>query len=143
MFSDKELAYLKAQRLGRIATVSRDGQADVAPVGYDFDGDYFYVGGRNLFKTFKYINVQANPKVAFVVDDLENANPYKPRGVKVHGRADFVTRNGYVGEGTYIRIKPDTFWSWGIEAETIQGDKAVLSKGRAAGEVSDRTILKY
>jgi pyridoxamine 5'-phosphate oxidase family protein len=37
MFSDKEIAYLQSQRLARIATVSKERQPDVAPVGFDFD----------------------------------------------------------------------------------------------------------
>lgn len=143
MFTEKELAYLKSQRLGRIATVSKDGQPDVAPVGYDFDGEHFYVGGRNVFKTLKFLNVQANPKVAFAVDDFEDANPHKPRGLKVHGTAELIDHNGYVGAGIYIRIKPETIWSWGIEAETIQGDKAVMSKRQAAGGLNDQTLLKF
>ncbi len=38
MFSDKEIQYIKSQRLARIATVSAQVQPDVAPVGFDFDG---------------------------------------------------------------------------------------------------------
>ena len=44
MFSEKEIAYLKSQRLERIATVFNQLQPDVAPVGFDFDGTYSYVG---------------------------------------------------------------------------------------------------
>jgi hypothetical protein len=31
-----------------------DGIPDVAPVGFDFDGSYFYIGGMNITKTTKY-----------------------------------------------------------------------------------------
>jgi pyridoxamine 5'-phosphate oxidase family protein len=115
MFSDKELSYLQSQRLARIATVSKELQPDVAPVGFDFDGEYFYIGGRNISVTFKYKNVQSNPRVSLVVDDMESINPWKPRGIKVHGTADLVEHKGYAGAGTYIRIKPAKRWSWGIE----------------------------
>jgi len=64
MFSEKEIAYLKSQRLARVATVSKEAQPDVAPVGFDFDGTYFYVGGVNLPKTLKYKKTQNNPSVA-------------------------------------------------------------------------------
>jgi hypothetical protein len=40
--------------LARIATTSEDMQPDVAPVGFDFDGTYFYVGGINLPTNLKY-----------------------------------------------------------------------------------------
>ena len=42
MFSEKEIAYLKSQKLARIATVSADGEPDVAPVGFTFDGQRFH-----------------------------------------------------------------------------------------------------
>lgn len=53
IFTQKEIEYLKSQRLARIATAAstqREGsvQPDVAPVGFDFDGDFLYVGGMNL-----------------------------------------------------------------------------------------------
>ncbi len=115
MFSEKESAYLKTQRLARIATVSKDLQPDVAPVGFDFDGMYFYVGGRDLSRTLKYKNVQVNPKVSLVIDDLETGHQWKPRGIKIRGIADLTTREGYAGSGTYIRINPEVKRSWGIE----------------------------
>jgi pyridoxamine 5'-phosphate oxidase family protein len=124
MFSEKESAYLKSQRLARIATVSNDLQPDVAPVGFDFDGTYFYVGGYNLSKTLKYKNVQNNPKVSLVTDDLESINPWRPRGIKIHGIADLIAHKGYAGPGTYIRIKPKEMWSWGIEEPGMKKSKA-------------------
>jgi len=82
-FSQKEIDYLRSQRLARIATASsrEEGsiQPDVVPVGFDFDGEYFYVSGINLLKSTKYKNVQKNPRVALVVDDLKSVNPWEPR----------------------------------------------------------------
>src|SRR2546426_11580592 len=128
MFSEKELACLKSQRLARIATASKELQPDVATVGFDFDGSYFYVGGLNLAKTLKYKNTQHNPKVSLVVDDAESIDPRRPRGIKIHGVADLTTRQGYVGAGTYIRIKPKEAWSWGIEETAMREGKHVLKQ---------------
>jgi pyridoxamine 5'-phosphate oxidase family protein len=115
MFTEKEVAYLQQQPLARVATVSASGQPDVAPVGYDFDGEYFYISGRNLAATYKYKNVQVNGQVALVVDDLASVQPWRPRGIKIHGRADIVEREtGYVGAGAYIQVRPERKWSWGI-----------------------------
>lgn len=130
MFSEKELAYLKSQRLARIATASEEGQPDVVPVGFDFDGEYFYVGGFNNAKTIKYKNVLANPRVSLVIDDLESVHPMRPRSIKLHGRADIVTREGYAGLGPYIRIRPDFIWSMGIEEPAIKDGKGVFNKRR-------------
>jgi len=134
MFSEKEIAHLKSQRLARIATVSNQLQPDVAPVGFDFDGTYFYVGGINLAKTLKYKNVQNNPKVSLVTDDLESINPWRPRGIKVHGIADLTTREGYVGTATYNRIKPKEKWSWGIEEPAIRNGKPVMKKSKTTDD---------
>ena len=134
MFSEKEIGYLKSQRLARIATTSEDMQPDVAPVGFDFDGTYFYVGGINLPTTLKYKNVQKNPKVSLVIDDLESTSPWKPRGIKFHGIADLTARKGYVGAATYIRIKPKEKWSWGIDEPAIREGKPVMTKSKAADD---------
>lgn len=133
MFSQKETEYLRSQRLARIGTAAAGAsttggsiQPDVVPVGFDFDGQYFYVSGMNLIKSTKYKNVQKNPKVALVIDDLNSVNPWEPRGIRVYGTADIVTRQGgYMQQtdhpsATYIRIKPLKKWSWGIEAPVLQ-----------------------
>ncbi|MFZ0203787.1 MAG: pyridoxamine 5'-phosphate oxidase family protein, partial [Nitrososphaeraceae archaeon] len=83
LFSQKEVEYLKSQRLARVATAAitssetrKSVQPDVVPVGFDFDGDYFYVGGMNLLKSTKYKNVLQNNKVAIVIDDLKTVDPW-------------------------------------------------------------------
>lgn len=117
MFTQNEIAYLNSQPLARIATASGGGQPDVAPVGFDFDGEFFYVSGRNNKRTLKYKNAQSNEQAALVVDDLATVKPWRPRGIKVHGRVDLVFRKGYAGEKEYLRLKPERKWSWGIEGE--------------------------
>jgi pyridoxamine 5'-phosphate oxidase family protein len=91
MFSQKEVEYIKSQRLARIATAApsvtsskeeqQQGedtsiQPDVVPVGFDFGGEYFYVGGMNILKSTKYKNVLKNNKVAIVIDDLKSVDPW-------------------------------------------------------------------
>jgi len=124
LFSEKEIEYLKSQRIARIATAvgssERSVQPDVVPVGYDFDGQYFYVGGINILKSRKYKNVLKNNKVALVIDDLKTIDPWDPRGIRIYGTAAIVTRqSGYMEQtahpqADYIRIKPEKKWSWGI-----------------------------
>ncbi len=128
MFSDKELAYLKSQRLARIATVSLEMQPDIAAVRFEFDGEHFYVGGRTFTRTLKYKNVRAgNTHVALVVDDLDPATR-GPRGLKIHGRAEIVEREGHFGFGPYFRITPARSWSWGIEQPAFVDGKPVFHK---------------
>lgn len=116
MFTEKEIAYLKTQRLARLATVACDGQPDVVPVGFEYDGQYFFLSGRDPANTRKLRNLRSgNSKVALVVDDLESIQPWKVRGIRIYGTAEFVERDGRFGHKTYMRISPHTSWSWGIE----------------------------
>ena len=105
-FTDDEITYLRSQRLARIATVAADGQPDVMPVGYQFDGKYFYVGGMNPVKTRKFRNVRAgNTKVALVIDDLVSVNPWTVRGLRIYGNAELIARqDGQFGPGEYMRF---------------------------------------
>jgi pyridoxamine 5'-phosphate oxidase family protein len=110
MFSEKEIEFLKSQQIARIATaaVSPDGSAqpDVVPVGFDFDGEYFYVGGMNILKSRKYKNVLKNNKVAIVIDDLKSVDPWDPRGMRMYGTADIVTRqSGYMEQTPHPQDK--------------------------------------
>ena len=139
MFTEKELAYIKSQHLIRIATVSNERQPDVTPVGYEFDGFFFYIGGRNVSQTRKYRNIKSgNVRVSLVLDDLLSIKPWNPRGIRIYGTADFIERQGYVGSGVYIRIRPEISWSWNIETlqihKTIHTYENASSPPNAAGK---------
>lgn len=143
IFSQKEIEYLNSQRLARIATATvstheeRSVQPDVVPVGFDFDGDYFYVGGMNILKSIKYKNILKNNRVAIVIDDLKTVNPWDPRGIKIYGTADVTTRqNGYMKNTDhpnpqYIRISPKRKWSWGIEEPVFVEGKFNVKRAQA------------
>jgi pyridoxamine 5'-phosphate oxidase family protein len=78
------------------------------------------VGGFDLSSTKKVKDILQNPKVAFVVDDLESIKPWRPRGVTIRGTAmvyevESTGKNGPFGS-TRIRVIPDRVISWGIEA---------------------------
>jgi len=141
IFTQKEIEYLKSQRLARIATAAStqqegSAQPDVVPVGFDFDGEYLYVGGMNLLKSTKFRNVLKNNKIAIVVDDLKSIDPWDPRGVRIYGTADIVTRQGGYMENTdqpdpqYIRVNPKKRWSWGVEHLYLYKENSMLKKQR-------------
>jgi pyridoxamine 5'-phosphate oxidase family protein len=113
-FTEAEIAYIRSQPLARIGTASPEGRPDVAAVAFDFDGEYFYVSGRRNEITLKYRNTKKNPLASLVIDDLGSARPWRPRGLKIFGEVDFVSRQGYVGEKEYLRIKPTRKHSWGL-----------------------------
>ena len=56
VFTDNELAYLRSQRLARLATVRPDGTPQIAPVGFRYnpDLDVIEIGGRYLSQTKKF-----------------------------------------------------------------------------------------
>ncbi|HZR51690.1 MAG TPA: PPOX class F420-dependent oxidoreductase [Streptosporangiaceae bacterium] len=123
-FSEEEIAYLRSQRLARIATVSPDGQPDVAPVGFEFDGIHVYVGGMDPARTRKFRNVQAgSTKVAIVVDDLVSVSPWTPRSLRIYGSAELLERDGQFGPGRYMRITPAVSWSFNLDGKPFSHDR--------------------
>jgi pyridoxamine 5'-phosphate oxidase family protein len=121
-FTDEEIAYLNAQPLARLATVSADGQPDAVPVGLEWDGTYFWVGGPGpVVGTRKFRNTQGGKhKVALVVDDLVSFDPFIARCVRIYGYAEQpFERNGMVGPGIYMRITPTISWSWNLAGKPV------------------------
>jgi pyridoxamine 5'-phosphate oxidase family protein len=107
MFSEQELAFVRAQPLARIATVDNDGQPTVDAVGFEFDGARFYIGGHQLETTRKYKNiVTGHRKVSLLIDDLKSFRPWQPRGIRIHGIAEVARRQGHLGHGSYLAITP-------------------------------------
>jgi pyridoxamine 5'-phosphate oxidase family protein len=130
MFTDEELEYLKMQGTGRLATVSLSQQPDVAPVGYLFDGVAFTIRGINLARTLKYLNTKrGSERAAFVVDDYETEDQSRPRGVKIHCRAEIVGEGGQEA----ILLRPEKKWSWGINAPMFQDGRRVIEHPSPAG----------
>jgi pyridoxamine 5'-phosphate oxidase family protein len=119
MFSEAETKYLKSQRLARIASASASGAPEVSPVGFEFDGKYFWIGSHSqeiFFKTRRYRNIAGgNRRVSIVIDDLESVTPWKPRGIRVSGTAEVMEHDGIFGHGKYFRVTPRVTVSWGIE----------------------------
>jgi pyridoxamine 5'-phosphate oxidase family protein len=123
-FTDKEIEYLRGQLLGRVATVGTACEPHVAPVGFRLNADEgtIDIGGHGLSKSKKWRDLQANQRVAFVVDDLESVNPYVPRGIEIRGRAELHDQGGverFGGGGwdpAWFAVVPQRIISWGIEA---------------------------
>ncbi len=117
-FTEKELEYLKTQRLGRLATLSADGDPHVVPVGFSYNPelDSIDIAGANLAKSKKFRDIQRDGRAAFVVDDV--LPPWIPRGVEIRGHAEALT--GLTGlpdysEGSVIRIKAERIIGWGLD----------------------------
>lgn len=109
-FTPAEVQYLKSQPLMRFASASLNGRPDVAPVVFEIDGDDILTTGFDVTHTVRYRNIQSNPRVSVVVDDLASVEPWSPRGIKVIGNAVIEEVNG----APRFRITPTVIISWAI-----------------------------
>lgn len=118
MFTQTELDYLAAQPIGRLATVSPDGQVQNNPTNFFVDNDTIIIGGHALGASKKFRNVQHGSTVAFVVDDLATVDPWAPRGIEIRGHAEAITDHEppmpYFSR-EIIRIKPVKIVSWNLD----------------------------
>jgi pyridoxamine 5'-phosphate oxidase family protein len=122
-FTEEEIAYMRSQRVARLATVASDGQPDVVPVGVQFDGTYLYVPGLDITKTRKYRNVRdGTSRIAIVFDDFVSVNPWTPRFLRVYGTADIVEWDGFNGMKPTLRITPTISWSWNLKGQPFSHD---------------------
>ena len=126
-FTEKELEYLRSQRLARLATADLHGAPHVVPLRFRVaeDGAAIEVGGRSFAGSMKYRNIKSNPQVAIVVDDLASVDPWTPRGIEIRGIAQLHEGDGRgLGPGAsdlpWARIIPERVVSWGIDASGRQ-----------------------
>ena len=130
VFTDNEVAFLKGQRLGRLATADSKGRPHVVPTGFNIDDEkgVIEVGGHNLpgrgQKRLYLKHLEANPHAAFVVDDLVTEPSWTPRGVTVRGRTVIHSEGGErLGRGfgpIWVEIIPERVTAWGIDAAPFE-----------------------
>ncbi len=137
-FTEKEIEYLRGQRLGRLATAGGDGAPHIVPVGFRLDAEAgtIEIGGHGLSKSKKWRDLQANTRVAFAVDDLASVDPWTPRGIEIRGRAELHQEGGErFGPGgwdsAWFSVVPRRIVSWGIEGP------AFSEAGRSARSVGE------
>jgi pyridoxamine 5'-phosphate oxidase family protein len=114
-FTELELRYLAERRLGRVATVGKDGTPHVAPVGWSYNEEEaaIEIGGHDFARSKKYRDVARSGRAAIVIDDLASIDPWRPRGIEVRGGAEAL-------DGPpRIRIHPQRVVSWGLESDDL------------------------
>src|ERR1700685_2031058 len=86
--NDAEVRFLSRQPRGHLATLGPNGIPQVKPLGFTYNPSLgtIDITGFNMGAGAKYRNVQANPNVAFVVDEvteesMEGAHFLEIRGV--------------------------------------------------------------
>ena len=130
VFTAAELEYLRQQTLCRIATVGPDGEPHVTPVTFHYneDEDAIDVGGLFFGGTKKWRDVQRNPRVTVLVDDVIGP-PRQARALEVRGVAELHETGGERANPRFpnfapqfIRVRARRIVAWGLEEQaTGQG----------------------
>ena len=129
--TEAEQRFLSVQRQGRLATIAPDGIPQVKPVGFSYNEELgtIDIAGTNMARSAKYKNVQSNPNVAFVADDV----PAPERGaggvrfLEIRGIAETVAAPpGPSQPGTdghlapeIIRIRPRRILAYNVDPENL------------------------
>ncbi|ETK35486.1 PPOX class F420-dependent oxidoreductase [Microbispora sp. ATCC PTA-5024] len=120
IFTEREIAYLDGQRLGRLATVQPDGTLQVSPVGFRYNPELetIDIGGHNMAASRKFRNVRDNGRVAFVVDDVPSVDPWQVRCLEIRGYGEALDDpEGSAAPlgGPVIRVHPRRIISFGVD----------------------------
>jgi pyridoxamine 5'-phosphate oxidase family protein len=124
-FTNAEREYVQSQPLGRLATVDTNGAPQNNPVGVFLDEETgeIVIGGGAMGASRKFRNVQANPHVALVIDDIVSMDPWTVRGLEIRGTAvalSDVDPPGPFMSRQVIRITPTWVAAWGLDPR-VQG----------------------
>jgi pyridoxamine 5'-phosphate oxidase family protein len=139
--TEAEQRFLSAQRHGRLATIAPDGTPQVKPVGFSYNTELgtIDIAGMNMASSAKYKNVQSNPNVAFVADDVPAPEDGAAgvRFLEIRGGAETVTVPPGPGQPPagghlapeIIRIRPRRVLAFnvdpdrpGLQARDVGGD---------------------
>ena len=141
-FTPQEIAYLQSQRLGRLATVDKQGDPHVVPVGFRYnpEADSIDIGGYNMASTKKYRDAVYHGRVAFVVDDVQPV--WKPRMLEIRGSVEGLSEGSQAINQNLppeiLRITPTRIISFGLNSDLVEpGEGRVDVSSRSFGLNSD------
>lgn len=120
-FTPAELAYLRDQPIGRLATVGPTGDPQIRPVGVHLGPDETTIDivGHALSRTQKWRNVLRDPQLAFIVDTVISVRPPQARGIEIRGTGTALPGAGSTEgglSGDIIRITPRRIVAWGLDS---------------------------
>lgn len=127
VFTDAEFAFIKEQKIGRLATASPSGEPDVAPslAIYKRSLGAFLFGGQGIERTRRYNNARRNGQASLIFDDVR-WEPYELRGLKFSGSIEVHVADDEINLGTMgiplLVFRPQRKWSWGLEEKAFGDD---------------------
>jgi pyridoxamine 5'-phosphate oxidase family protein len=128
-FSEADIAFLKNEKLARIAIISECNQLDLASVSFDFDGTYFYIDRHEVEYCREFSQVTANHKYKVVLSwDRSSMCSSKLMAVRVYGEARIMRRKGKFENRSCLRISPKIFWSWGIDESELSNKSHMVKR---------------
>lgn len=135
VFTEAELEYMQSQRLGRLATVNKNGEPQIAAVGFHYNPelDTIDIVGYDNEHTQKFRNIARNGLASLLIDDV--LPPWKPRTLEIRGHAQALPEGGKaispdVSPGV-IRITPERIIFFDSSVDPSQSSKRnVGEKGK-------------
>jgi pyridoxamine 5'-phosphate oxidase family protein len=135
ILTDAEQRFLARQPLGHLATIGPDGMPQVKPLGFTWNAALgtIDIAGFNMGASAKYRNVQANPRVALVVDEMTEASLEGAHFLEIRGVAETVTgpasADGHLA-AEIIRVRPQRVIAYNVDPE----QPGLQSRDVAAGD---------
>jgi pyridoxamine 5'-phosphate oxidase family protein len=121
-FSDAEVRFLGRQPRGHLATLGPSGSPQVKPVGFTYNPALgtIDITGFNMAGSAKYRNVEANPTVAFVVDEVTEQSMEGAHFLEIRGVAETAVGThdpqGHLAP-EIIRIHPRRIVSFNVDPD--------------------------
>ena len=122
ILTDAERRFLARQPLGHLATIGPDGTPQVKPLGFTWNADLgtIDIAGFNMGGSAKYRNVQANPRVALVVDEVTEQSMEGAHFLEIRGTAEAVigraSDDGHLA-AEMIRIHPRRVLAYNVDPD--------------------------
>jgi len=121
-FTSAEARFLTSQIRGHLATLGPRGTPQVKPLGFTYNPTLgtIDITGFNMSGSAKYRNVQANPSVAFVVDEVTGEGMEGVHFLEIRGVAETTTGThdlqGHLAP-EIIRIHPRRIISFNVDPD--------------------------
>jgi pyridoxamine 5'-phosphate oxidase family protein len=121
-FTSAEVRFLARQTRGHLATLGPKETPQVKPLGFSYNATLgtIDITGFNMSRSAKYRNVQVNPIVAFVVDEVTEESMEGAHFLEIRGVAETTTGShdlqGHLAR-EIIRIYPRRIISFNVDPE--------------------------